>query len=184
VTWLGRPHDRPHAAQAGVAGEPAGQAIHEAGQTLVQGAVRSRQILDVGRTGIAGADEREDGGSSRLRGGDERLQGIEAEQRICSEGVGAETGNGAPRGGRLPDQGLCIGRSGDRHIAALAIGDREQAGLTGRGADIGQRRPARRAEPLEAGELGLDRDAGRTCLPDQVAAMGDDRGGGALGRRP
>jgi len=44
-----------------------------------------------------------------------------------------------------------------------------------------QGRPARGAEPFEAGQLRLYRDAGRSSTLDQRAAVGGDRGAGALG---
>jgi hypothetical protein len=43
--------------------------------------------------------------------------------------------------------------------------------------------PARRSEPLEAGELGLDRDAGGAGALDQVTAVVGDCGGSQLGGR-
>ena len=92
-------------------------------------------------------------------------------------------GTGAPGRRRLADQRLGVGGGGDRHVAALAVGDHQQAGL-GRGlADLGQRRPAGRAEALEAGELRLDRDAGRAGALDQRPAVGGDGTGRQLGRR-
>ena len=82
---------------------------------------------------------------------------------------------GAPGRRRLADQRLGVGRGGDRHVAALAVGDHQQARLAGGGADLGERRPAGRAEALEAGELRLDRDAGRAGLLDQRAGSGRRR---------
>ena len=59
----------------------------------------------------------------------------------------------------------------------------QQARLASRGANLFQRRPAGRAQALEAGELRLDRDAGRAGLLDQPAAVVGDRGGRRLGGR-
>ena len=47
-----------------------------------------------------------------------------------------------------------------RDVAALAVGDHEQAARARVRVGRLQREPAGGAEPLEAGELGLDRDAG------------------------
>jgi hypothetical protein len=45
-----------------------------------------------------------------------------------------------------------------------------------------ERPPAGRAQTLEAGELGLDRDAGGAGRGDQLAAVRGDRLGGGAGR--
>jgi hypothetical protein len=48
--------------------------------------------------------------------------------------------------------------------------------------DAFERLPAVGAEALEAGQLGLDGDAGRSGRIDGRRAVRRDRGGGALGR--
>ena len=71
------------------------------------------------------------------------------------------------------------------HVAALAVGEHEQAGRARVRAGRLEREPAGGAEALEAGELRLDRDAGRAGGVDQRAAV-DEHGGGGLrggGRR-
>jgi hypothetical protein len=83
---------------------------------------------------------------------------------------------------RLSDQRLGVGLRGDRDVAALAVGDAEQTGLGGGGADRFQRRPAGSAEALEGRQLRLDRDAGGAGALDQRPAVGGNGGGGELGR--
>jgi hypothetical protein len=68
----------------------------------------------------------------------------------------------------LADQSGGVGGGADADIAALAVGDDEQARGPCPLADALERCPARRAERLEAGELGLDRDAGRARALDQL----------------
>jgi len=149
----------------------------------VQGQVGSRQILEVGGAGVAGADEGEHPGPGLRGGGKERLERVAPQQRVGGEGVGAESGHGAPGGRRLSHEGLRVGGGGDRDVAALAVGDDQQARIASRGADFFQGSPARRAQPLEAGELRLYSDAGRSGLLDQPATVAGDRGGCQLGSR-
>jgi hypothetical protein len=61
------------------------------------------------------------------------------------------------------------------NVAALGVGDDQQPGLAGGADDPLERRPSGRAEPLEAGELRLRRDAGGGGERDQPLAFGDDR---------
>jgi hypothetical protein len=62
-----------------------------------------------------------------------------------------------------------------RDVTALAVGDQQQAGLAGGGDHLLERSPARGAETLEAGELRLDRDAGRARGVDERPALLGDR---------
>lgn len=143
-----------------------------------------RQVLEVGGAGVAGPDQGEDPGAELLGGGDQRLQRVATEQRVGGEGVGSEAGNRSPGRRGLADQRLRVGAGGDRDVAALAVGDDQQAGFAGGIAGRFQSGPAGSAEALEAGELRLDRDAGGTRPVDQVAAVLGDRGGSQLGGRP
>jgi hypothetical protein len=168
--------DRPHPREARLPGKARGRLGDEAGQALVQRLRGGRQVHQVGGAGVRGADEGEDPGRGRLGGGDQRLQGVAAEQRVGGEGIGAEPGYGAPGGRRLADQRLPVRGGGDRDVAALAVGDDQEAGLVGGGDRLGERRPTGSAEPFEAGELRLDGDAVGAGAVDQRAAVGRDRG--------
>ena len=81
-------------------------------------------------------------------------------------------GDRAERRRRRADERLRVGRGGDRHVAALAVGDHEQAGVARR---VARRRSSAaqpgRAEALEARELRLDRDAGRAGRLDRRDAV-------------
>jgi hypothetical protein len=147
----------------------------------VQGSVRGRQVLDVGGARVAGADQDEDAGTGLGGSTDQRLQRVAAEQRVGGEGVGTESGDRAPGGRRLTDQRLGVGGRSYGDVAALAVGDDQQARLLGGRADLGQGRPAGRAEALEAGQLRLDRDAGRAGALDQATTVLDDGGRRLLG---
>ena len=78
----------------------------------------------------------------------------------------------APRGLGGAEERVAVGGGADRHVAALTVGDHQQARVAGRGGDGLERRPAGRPERLEAGELWLDRDAGRAGALDQLPADG------------
>ena len=82
-------------------------------------------------------------------------------QRVDGQGVGAEAGDAAARRRRGAEQRLGVGGGGDVDVAALAVGEDEQAGGAGVRDGRRQRLPAGRAEALEAGELRLDGDARR-----------------------
>ncbi len=170
-----------HAAEAAAPGEPLREPVDELRETLVQRSLRGGKVLEVGCAGVAGADEGEYSRPRRLGCRDERLQRVKAEQRVDSEGVDTETGDRPPGGGGLTDQRLRVSSGGDRDVTALAVGDDEEAGRPRRLADLGQGRPARRSEALEAGELGLCRDAGGARSLDQRPAVGRDSRRGTLG---
>ena len=92
----------------------------------------------------------------------------------------------APRGLGGAEERVAVGGGADRHVAALAVGDHQQARVAGRLGDLLQRRPAGRAERLEARELWLDRDAGgaggaRSAPGKRAAAAAAARSRGSPG---
>ena len=113
--------------------------------------------------------EGEDAGARAGGGSEDRLERVGAHQRVRGDRVGAETRHVAPGCRRRAEQGVGVGLGG-ADVAALAVGDDEQPGVTGGGADLGERGGAARAERLEARELGLDRYAGRARRLDQPDA--------------
>jgi hypothetical protein len=137
------------------------------------------EVLDIDRSGVGGAHEDEDGGA----GCPQRLERVEAHVGADGVGVGAKPGDLAERGRGCARERLGVGLGGDVDVAALGVGEDDQA-LLARVVDrVLERAPAGRAEALEAGELGLDRDARGTRGVDRRRAVRGDRGGGALGRR-
>ena len=92
----------------------------------------------------------------------------DAEQRVDRERIGAESGHGPVRRLGPAEEGLPVGDGRHVDIAALGVGDHHQLVAMGVRDHLGKRRPARRAEPLEAGDLGLDRHAVLgDCVDDQ-----------------
>ncbi len=101
--------------------------------------------------------------------GDERLGSKKAASDAVDAVLDARTGARIPiPGGKVP-----------RFSAGSAL----KTKVMGGGADAFEGGPARCSQALEAGELRLDRDAGRAGLADQVAAVLGDRGGSQLGGR-
>ena len=121
---LGRADDRAHPAEAALAEQARREAVDHLGQALVQ-----RRAAGAGRSWTSAAPGFEVRTRAKTprrrfgRGGDQRLERVAAEQGVGGEGVGAEAGHGAPGCRRLADQGLRVGGGGDRHVAALAVGD-------------------------------------------------------------
>ena len=112
---------------------------------------------------------------------DERLERVAAEQRIGRERVGAEPRHVPERPGVSPTSAWAYAARGDRHVAALAVGDHQQAVAARGGRRRLERPPARRPQALEAGELELDRHARRPGRLDRRAAVPRDRVRGGRG---
>jgi hypothetical protein len=164
--------DRADRGEPGVADVVLPEVVDEPREALVQRAV-PRLVLDRGRAGIGGADEDEHAGAG-LR---ERFERVLAEKRVGGEGVGAEAVDGAVRALGSAHQCLGVGGRGHWNVAALAVGHDEQAGLLRRGGDRLEGAPAHGAEPLEAGQLRLDGNAGRPGGVDGTDAVLGDRSG-------
>ncbi len=162
------------------AGEAVGETVDRARDPLVERHPAGVGVEQVGRAGVRGPDEDEDPGAGGSGCVDERRQRVGAEQRVEGRGVGTESLDRPPGSLGAAEQGVGVGGGADRHVAALAVGDDEQARLPGRPDNRFERRPARCAERLEAGELRLDGDAGGSGRCDQLAAAGLDGGGGAI----
>jgi hypothetical protein len=183
VVRLGGANYGPHPTQPPLAREATGELVDELRQALVQRRLGRRQVLEVRRAGIAGADEGKYPRSRLGCGSDQRLQRVPSQQGIGGEGVGAKAADGAPGSRRLADQRLRVSRGGDGNVAALAVRDDQQARFPGDAADLFERVPAGGSQPLEAGELRLDGDAGGAGPLDQGPAMPGDRGSRQLCRR-
>ena len=135
------------------------------------------QVLDVGRARVRRPHEHEE-----ARPGDlQRAQRVDAHVRAGREGVGADAGDGAEGRRSSAGQRLAVGGRGDVDVAALGVGEDEQALCVRLLDDELQHAPAVGAEALEAGELRLDRDAGGPGGVDGRRAVRRDRDGGALG---
>ena len=98
---------------------------------------------DVGGAGVGGADEHEHPGPGGARGLDQRLERVAAEQRVDGQRVGARGRRRAEGRRRRADQRLRVGGGGDGDVAALAVGDDEQAG----GAGVRDTSPRSAAQP-------------------------------------
>ena len=79
--------------------------------------------------------------------------------------------DGAERAGRLAHQRLRVGPRGHGDVTALAVGQHEQPVVTRDRDHLLERLPPGSTQPLEAGELRLDRHAGRAGRDDRRAAV-------------
>lgn len=149
---------------------------------LVQGRLRRRQVEEVRGAGIRGAHQSEDAGTRPACRLDENVEGIAAKERGGGECVRLQTRHRPPGRRRGTDHRLAIGGRADGDIAALAVGDDEQAGFPRRPDGPLECPPTRSSEALEAGQLRLDHDTGGSGLLDQLPAVVSDRGRGEIGR--
>ena len=145
----------------------------------------SGEVLDVGGAGVRGAHEDEQPGAGGAGGLEQRLERVDAEVRVGGERVGAEARDLAERRRRRADERLAVGGRRDGDVAALAVGEHEQAGGAGvlddRLASAAQPGAPRRSKHASCGLTAHARGPGRV---DQRAAVRDHRRGRALGGRP
>ena len=119
-------------------------------------------VEEIGGARVGGAHEHEDAGARPRRA--PSTNGASASPPSSGFCVTASAPRPAlsPNGrGDPAEHGLlvCAGAAGE--VAALGVGDHQQAVLACMGGRGLEREPACEAEPLEAGQLRLDRDAGR-----------------------
>ncbi len=167
----GGAHDGSDVAKTGGPDAVAAEGVDEAGEVLPEGAtVRKLEVEDVGGAGVGGADEQEDTSTGGAGAGDEGLNGVAAHEGVDGGEIGAQPA----------EEGLGVGGGGDVDVAALAVGDDEQPTPPRVLGDDGEHLAAGGAEALEAGELGLDGEAGGGDGVDEGAAVAEDGAGDVL----
>ena len=124
---------------------------------------------------VGGAHQHEHPGSTGSGRVDQRLKRLAAEQRIRCHRVSLKAFHAAEQRWGLPEESLPVRSGRHRHIAALGIGDDQQAVLARAARDIVERCPTRGAEALEAGHLELDCDAVLSGGFDRERAMNRHR---------
>ena len=162
---MGCPHDRADGREPALADRVAPIGDQACDVLPHRAPVRQRDILHV-TARVRGLDEAEDPGAVATRRGEVGLDRFPAEPGVDGERVGERLVTFEVGGG--------VGACGRADIAALAVGDDEQAGATRVGADLAERLPAVRAERLEEGELRLDGDGVRGDGVDDAAAEARD----------
>jgi hypothetical protein len=176
----GRPPHGSHVREPGPGARHA-ELRHQRRDALPQRlAPRQLAVLDVGGPGVGRAHEDEHAGAGGPGGRQERLERVHAEVGAGGHGVRAQAAHVAEGGGRRAQQRLRVRSRRDGDVAALGVGEDEQARGTGVLRGGLERRPAGRAEALEAGQLELDRDAGLLRRVDHGAAVRRYRSRGAL----
>ncbi len=108
------------------------------------------RVLQGCGAGVGGAHQHEETAAMGPAGGQEGLEGVQAQVGAHRERVGGEGGVGH-------QVGAGIGRCGAADVAPLGVGDHQQARGAGVGADGLEGGHAWGAQLLEEGNLGLDR---------------------------
>ena len=146
-------------------------------------AAGQRLVLDLRRAGIGGPHQHEQPAADRARRGEERLHRVTPEQRADGQRVGAEAREGAKRRRQPAEESLPVGSGTDIDVAPLGVRDHEQAVFTRVVDQARERSPAGRPEPLETGDLELDRHAFARPRPRARSRQWRaDRGRGELRR--
>ena len=154
-------------------------------QALVERrARRRRQVLEIGGARVAGADQGEDAGAAASAAATSGSRASAPSSGLAVKASAPSPATGPQGVGVSPTSAWRVGGGGDRHVAALAVGDDQQAGLAG-----ARRRP-RRAPPSpgapsrsKQASCGLTATQAGAGALDQRAAVGGDGAGGDLGRR-
>ena len=108
-----------------------------------RGASPAGSVEHVRGARVGGAHEGEDAGPAVRGGRDQGLERIAAEQRVDGRRVGGQSSDLSPRGLDRAEQRLPVCLRAHRHVTALAVGDHQQPGVSGRGADLLERAPSR-----------------------------------------
>ena len=154
-----RADDRADRRETALADQVLAPAADEPAQRAARAApVGERDVLHVGATGVRRLHEAEDPGALTPARLEKRLHGIAAEIRVDRDGVGER------------DERLRIRARGRADVAALRIGDDEQAGGARVLADLRERAHAVGAVRLEERRLRLHRDRVRRDRVDDAGA--------------
>ena len=150
---VGRADHGANAREPGFADQSSAPLRDQLGRALPQRpAVEQQFLLEVGGAGVGRPGQHEQSGALATCG-KEGLHRVAAHVGIDGEGVG----NGASAvARRQPRLGVCLGRRSD--VAALGVGDHEQAALGGDVTDTLERRQPVPTQRLEESHLRLDRD--------------------------
>ena len=152
MTRLGGADDSAHSGQRPLAGEPRRPLGDQLGEPFEQRPLGRRQVEQVGRPGIGGAD---DGEHLAPAWAAASISG-RARRRRAAGSASPHRRRGPPPGPRASRYRRRVPARRRRRLPArrpLAVGDDQQPGIAGSRRDLLERAPARCAEALEAGEL-------------------------------
>ena len=133
----------------------------------------SSEVLEVRGAGVRRADEDEHPGAGGAGGLEQRLERVDAEVRVGGECVAPRPATGPNGRRRAADERLARRRRPRRRCRRACRRPGRAGPRRGRARRPRPARPIRRAQALEARELGLRRAARGTGRVDQRAAVGD-----------